>query len=278
MVVSLGNNIYNLRQERGMSQLELAEALNVSRQSISKWETDASVPELDKIMKLAELFEVTLDELVRGEKPQEGSKEPEPKQVVQEAPKVAENGFTGRKIVALVLFCMAFVVFVLCVAVGGGVYGVIYALPFVVCGLICLFKKQHPGLFCAWAVFLLADAFLRYASGMHWSGMFHLVTDSIFSMYGLVGFAQLAYILALIVSTVVVYRKKPLGPATAMSLLILVVVALLITYLLPLGMQVPIPYWYYTMIVVSADLRLIVFTFALSVLVRWLYARKQAQK
>ena len=54
--MSLGQNIYNLRTGREMSQLELAEALGVSRQSISKWETDASVPELEKLIKLSELF------------------------------------------------------------------------------------------------------------------------------------------------------------------------------------------------------------------------------
>ncbi|MBR4954250.1 MAG: helix-turn-helix transcriptional regulator [Oscillospiraceae bacterium] len=64
--MSLGENIYRLRSEKGMSQSELAEALNVSRQSISKWETDGSVPELDKLLSLSDLFGVSLDELVKG--------------------------------------------------------------------------------------------------------------------------------------------------------------------------------------------------------------------
>ena len=64
--MSLGENIYRLRSEKGMSQSELAEALNVSRQSISKWETDGSVPELDKLLSLSSLFGISLDELVKG--------------------------------------------------------------------------------------------------------------------------------------------------------------------------------------------------------------------
>ena len=44
--MTLGQNICRLRTERGLSQGDLADALGVSRQSISKWETDASVPEL----------------------------------------------------------------------------------------------------------------------------------------------------------------------------------------------------------------------------------------
>ena len=59
--MSLGENISALRAARGMKQDELAAALGVSRQSVSKWETDASVPELDKLVQLAGLFGVTLD-------------------------------------------------------------------------------------------------------------------------------------------------------------------------------------------------------------------------
>ena len=59
--MSLGNNIYRLRTARNMSQGDLAEQLDVSRQSISKWETDGAVPELDKLIKLSSIFGVTLD-------------------------------------------------------------------------------------------------------------------------------------------------------------------------------------------------------------------------
>lgn len=65
--MKLGNNIYLLRTRKGLSQGDLAEALNVSRQSISKWETGSATPDLDKLLALCDLFGVTLDELVRGE-------------------------------------------------------------------------------------------------------------------------------------------------------------------------------------------------------------------
>ena len=67
--MTLGQNIIRLRTARGYSQAALAEALGISRQSISKWETDASIPDLDKLVRLSDLFEVTLDELVRGKAP-----------------------------------------------------------------------------------------------------------------------------------------------------------------------------------------------------------------
>lgn len=64
--MTLGERLVKLRNEKCLSQGALAEALGVSRQSVSKWETDASVPELDKLVRLSDLFEISLDELVRG--------------------------------------------------------------------------------------------------------------------------------------------------------------------------------------------------------------------
>ena len=75
--MTLAEKILSLRTERGMSQDDLAEKLEVSRQSVSKWETAQSTPDLDKIIRLADLFGVSVDELVRdGEAPQP----PEPSQ------------------------------------------------------------------------------------------------------------------------------------------------------------------------------------------------------
>lgn len=63
--MTLGEKIYRLRTERGMSQETLGDALGVSRQSVSKWETDQSVPELDKIVAISETFAVSTDYLLK---------------------------------------------------------------------------------------------------------------------------------------------------------------------------------------------------------------------
>ena len=85
--MTLGERIYNLRTEKEMSQGDLADALEVSRQSISKWETNGSVPELDKLIKLSEIFDVSLDELITGkEKVEQPAAVPQTEQPV--APKV----------------------------------------------------------------------------------------------------------------------------------------------------------------------------------------------
>ena len=62
--MSLGENIYKHRSARNWSQTDLAEALEVSRQSISKWENNMATPDLDKVIKMGQIFGITLDELV----------------------------------------------------------------------------------------------------------------------------------------------------------------------------------------------------------------------
>lgn len=54
--MNLGEKIYELRMKKNLSQGDVADALDVSRQSVSKWENNSAVPDLDKIIKLAELF------------------------------------------------------------------------------------------------------------------------------------------------------------------------------------------------------------------------------
>ena len=65
--MTLGEKIYELRTQHNLSQGDLANELNVSRQSISKWENGNSTPDLEKIVKLAEIFNVSLDELIKNE-------------------------------------------------------------------------------------------------------------------------------------------------------------------------------------------------------------------
>jgi len=62
--MTFGEKIYKLRKENRLSQEDLAEKLKVSRQSISKWETDCGYPETEKIIKLAKIFNVTIDYLL----------------------------------------------------------------------------------------------------------------------------------------------------------------------------------------------------------------------
>ncbi len=60
---NLGERLLNLRKDKKLSQEEVADKLNVTRQTVSKWETDQSMPDFDKIVPLCELYEITPNEL-----------------------------------------------------------------------------------------------------------------------------------------------------------------------------------------------------------------------
>lgn len=62
---SLGMMITSLRKENGMTQLELAEKMGVTDKAVSKWERDLSCPDVNTIPKLAELFGISVDELMQ---------------------------------------------------------------------------------------------------------------------------------------------------------------------------------------------------------------------
>ena len=64
--MNIGEKIYNLRKKKDMSQEYLASILNVSRQTISKWETGESNPDIDKIVPLCNFFEISTDEFLKG--------------------------------------------------------------------------------------------------------------------------------------------------------------------------------------------------------------------
>lgn len=75
--MSLGERLYELRKKKGLSQEEVAERLNVTRQSVSKWETDESKPDFDKIVPICELYEISTNELLNGTKEEKEEKEVE---------------------------------------------------------------------------------------------------------------------------------------------------------------------------------------------------------
>ena len=63
----VASNISKLRNNRGMTQFQLAAALNVSHQAVSKWETGAALPDIQTLLALTQLFGVTMEELLNTE-------------------------------------------------------------------------------------------------------------------------------------------------------------------------------------------------------------------
>lgn len=72
--MAFNNKLYSLRKQKGLSQDELGGKLNVSRQTISKWELGETTPELEKLIALGDFFEISLDELVMDVKEKESIK------------------------------------------------------------------------------------------------------------------------------------------------------------------------------------------------------------
>lgn len=72
--MDFGAKLYSLRKEKGMTQEDLAQALDVARQTISKWELGETVPDMTKLMELSKIFDVSIDELVGYENKNRKSK------------------------------------------------------------------------------------------------------------------------------------------------------------------------------------------------------------
>lgn len=145
--MSLGKNIYEQRTAKNLSQGDLADLLDVSRQSVSKWETDAAIPDLDKLMKMCDVFGVTLDELT-GRIPQE--KEEKTVTVVEKS-----STFTPQKIVGYILLATTLIAAILLFALADDIETFYIPLPIListlVCSLICLCVKKYAGYWCTWA-------------------------------------------------------------------------------------------------------------------------------
>lgn len=149
MDVTLGERIYQERTARRLSQTELAEALEVSRQSVSKWETNASVPDLDKLVRMCELFGVSMDSLVRGMKPQESKDNPPSAAAPQK-----ECGLNVRIILGLMLVFFGLLVFTVrafFLRIGLD-DALVWSAPLLVTGGMILKFPKHPVLAAFWGL------------------------------------------------------------------------------------------------------------------------------
>lgn len=214
--MTLGENIVRLRTQRNWSQGDLADALDISRQSVSKWETDASVPELEKLLKLSELFGVTLDELVRGEDAPKAETAAPAAQAVPASftPQTSSEREKRHTIAGTILLCIGAVLLLTCLILAGDLLaGLIYGLPFFLCGIICFTVKHRTGLWCGWAAYACVDLYLRFATGFSWTTIFmtRLWTPEMNYALLAIAWAQFAAMVLMIVWTVCSYRALKLS-------------------------------------------------------------------
>ena len=178
--MTLSERIVALRTGLGMSQGDVAEKLEVSRQSVSKWETGQSVPDLDKIIKLADLFGVTVDELVReGERPQPAqdqepkpSQNPEPQPAQTPEPQAVyreeKRGLTRTQTAGVCVEAIGLALVLLGLA-GEMELWVFLGTGLIILGLPLLLARKHPWLIFGWLVVGLSLAVLNpYTSVTPW--------------------------------------------------------------------------------------------------------------
>lgn len=158
--MNLGERILDLRTKANMSQNDFADVLNVSRQSVSKWETNSSIPDLEKLMRMSEIFNISLDELVRGEMDVISDKSKETSN------KKESSTLEMRKIVGFVLLGVGTIIFVLILVMGFFYEALVLASPFFIVGLINIVIKKYSALWSGWVVWLMVFVYIRYATGI----------------------------------------------------------------------------------------------------------------
>lgn len=88
--MKLEDKLLSLRKQQGLTQLELAEALHISRQAISKWETGEATPSLENLKSLSQLYQVPLGQLLGEDQPPVQPPQAEPKEKIDGDPPAAE--------------------------------------------------------------------------------------------------------------------------------------------------------------------------------------------
>ena len=142
-IMSFGKNVGYYRKKMKMTQDELAERLYVSRQTISRWETDAILPDVETVIRLCELFECNMDTLVRGDaeiqsETSDSSPAKENTQPPTPPKNPADRWLLGERIneaVSSTVMLIALIVFLLC----GILWGLWHPawIAFVVGALLC---------------------------------------------------------------------------------------------------------------------------------------------
>ena len=150
---SIGERIYELRKQNNMSQGDLADELDVSRQTISKWENDSSVPEADKIVRLCEIFSTSTDYILRGIDASKTVQDEKLETIIKEKMIIVEKPTDIKTIFATGLFINA--MFFLFLNPKQFYISVLFGTV----ATILLLCKKHPVYFSLWLVYIYVNVF-----------------------------------------------------------------------------------------------------------------------
>ena len=136
--MNLGERIYELRNQKNLSQGDLADKLDVSRQSISKWENNMAVPDLDKLIKLCDVFEISLDEITGRKTP----KEKQSNNINDSISRLSKNKKLGFGLIGVAIFSLIIP------------YGIFFTLPLVIIGIMNIKEMKNIRVYTVWLVYL----------------------------------------------------------------------------------------------------------------------------
>lgn len=124
--MNIADRIQNLRRTKGISQEELADKIGVSRQAVSKWESEQSVPDMDKVIIMSNYFEVTTDYILKGIENEKQAADPVNASIFMSI--ATALNFIGLIMSAAIWYeeqvVMATVIGLIIMAVGGVVFGI----------------------------------------------------------------------------------------------------------------------------------------------------------
>lgn len=164
-MTSIGERIYDLRNRNNMSQGNLADKLDVSRQTISKWENNICMPETDKLILLSEIFGVSTDYILKGRT----IVEPDPVYIYVKDPDSEStskyNEKIVRKYVGIVLAVIGGILSAWMAILGGWLF-VIYTGALALLGILFACNVKHPWLIVSWTTYILSMIALPFCSAI----------------------------------------------------------------------------------------------------------------
>lgn len=166
-MTSIGERIYDLRNRNNMSQGNLADKLDVSRQTISKWENNMCLPEAEKLMQLSEIFGVSIDYIMKGDT--ESQPTQEPVYIYVKDPDGENNSKHNEKIVRKYIGIVLSVIFglitIATLVMGGTILAVIPG-SVTLLGLLLAKDIKHPWLITFWITYIIGLISLPFFSAI----------------------------------------------------------------------------------------------------------------
>ena len=191
--MNLGENVFQLRTAQNRSQTELADLLGVSRQSVSKWENNTAIPDLERLINMSHIFSVTLDELVFGPPKKEPEPSPSP-QLQAEATTIINQHPPVRVLVGLCMLVFGMIFFLLSIFWGnhlafGEAFGELTSAVIVLLSL-SLVATDHREVMAVCAIIIFCYAMVAF-------GFMHVTS---FTSYAFIGISSLIILIWFIVA------------------------------------------------------------------------------